>query len=358
VTGNYVFELSSPQFTNFSDGGKEGAVGVFNLSNGTVSGGEMDLNDEGQLDGTASSWSAATPLAISSGGTYTVGAGNGFGELLYTVTENGNPTNVVDLIYAVSANEFLIQSAQDPTQQPEFFYAGVALLQSASTFSTASLNGTSVLNDSSLQVNTPGPNTVTTLIGTLTTNGTGGLDLNAWLNNGSSVQNETGSSTVTVASNGRVTFTTGSSTPVFWLVGNNEGFLLGASSAAESGFFEPQTSTTVTTGSPYAFGSIDPELVGTDQEVGVATFSGGNVAGTTDDNFAGTLSSAKAFGPLTYSVSGTGFGAIPSGCTVGGTGSSGCQEIFYVISPTKGVWMTLLNTSGQVTGTPNQIANQ
>jgi hypothetical protein len=361
VTGNYAFEISSPQFTTYSDGGKEAATGVFNLSNGTISGGEMDLNFEGQLDGaTATSWSSVTPLAISSGGNYTVGSGNGLGEMIYTVTENGNPENVVDLIYTVSANEFLIQSAADPEQQPEFFYAGVALLQANSTFSNASLNGISVLNDSSLQVNSPGPNTVTTLIGTLTTDGSGGLNILAWQNNGAAAQNATGSATVQVAANGRVTFTTnaGANEPVFWLVGNNEGFLLGANANVESGFFEPQTATTVTTGTPYAFGSIDPELVGTDQEVGVATFSGGNVTGTTDDNFNGTVTPGTAFGPLTYSVSGTGLGSIPSGCTIGGTGSTGCQVIFYVISPTKGVWMTLLNSSGQVKGTPNQIANQ
>jgi hypothetical protein len=77
VTGNYVFQLSSPQNTACSDGGKEAATGVFNFSTGTVSGGEMDLNFEGQLDGSATSWSAATPLPISAGGNYTVGSANG-----------------------------------------------------------------------------------------------------------------------------------------------------------------------------------------------------------------------------------------------------------------------------------------
>jgi hypothetical protein len=356
LTGNYAFELASPQ--NSANGGKVAAAGVLTLAyttGGMVTGGELDMNDAGQLDGTSTAWSSATPLTVGSGGTYFVSTANGIGNVIFPVTINGVAGNVVCQIYIVSANEILIMSGADETQTGNIFGGGVLLLQTNATFSDSSLSGTSVLHESGLQTS---PSVGTTLIGTLTTNGSGTANLYGWQNSGTAIQNQTWAGTAQVAANGRVIFLTGGGTnpPLFWLVANNEGFYLGADASAESGFFEPQTSTAVTTGTPYAFGSVDPELAGTDQEVGVATFTGGNLSGTTDNSLSGTLAPDTAFGPLTYSVDGTGLGSIPSGCMIATSGS--CQQIFYIISPTKGVWMNLLNGQGHVTGSPNLIANQ
>lgn len=363
VTGNYVLSLSAPQGTPATDGGKFSVVGVINLSqsggSGEISSGELDVNDEGQLDNSsATSWASATPLAVSSGGIYFINGFNGTVNVSFSTPLNGTPVQF--RMYVVSANELLVLPEGDIATTGNMAVAGVALQQSSSSFSAGSLNGVSILHDSALQIGTP--STVGTLIAQLVNNGTGGLAMNGYANVAASVTPVSGTGTASVAANGRVTL--GSSAgafgtaPVFWLVNNNEGVLLGSTSAVESGFFEPQSATTVSVGTPYAFGSVDPEVAGTDQEVGTATFTGTNVSGTTDDNVGGTVSLNNVFGPFTYSVDGTGFGMIPSGCTIGGSGSGGCQAIFYVVSPTKAVVMHLLNSQGNLASSPNEIANQ
>lgn len=87
-----------------------------------------------------------------------------------------------------------------------------------------------------------------------------------------------------------------------------------------------------------AFGTIQPDLGGIDQEVGIATFDGaGNITGTSDGNSSGTL---KANQPLTgtYSIGSNGLGLVPANCTIG----TNCNNIFFLISTTSAV---LLDTS-------------
>ncbi len=363
INGNYVFEMSSPQGTASPDGGREAMAGVITLANGTdglngtVSGGTFDLNDERQLDGSSNTaWSAATPLSISStGSVYYIGTG--IGSIIFNVPINGNTVQVHEQIYIVSANQFLVMSGNDQTQAGALFGAGEAFKQG--TISSNSLNGTSVLYTSALQVNSPNPATATSFIGTLTGDASGNVTINGWQNNGSAVQNRTITGTVQIAANGRTTFLTGggANPPLLWLADNNHGFLLGADADAESGVFEPQTSTSVATGTPYAFGSINPERIGGDQQVGIATLSGSNITGTTDDNIAGTLSLSNPIS-LSYSVEGTGLGTAPSACTLGTVGAGGCQQIFYVISPTRAVLMNLQTGKGQIVSTPLETADQ
>jgi hypothetical protein len=361
VIGNYVFSVSSPQ-NSAASSGKQAAVGVVTLgANGTITGGELDVNNAGQLDTSgAATWSAATSLPIASGGTYFVGTANGLGNLNFTVSLNGTPTLLSFQAYVVSANQLLLLPGGDQTLSGGLFGAGLALQQTTSALSNASLSATTVLHESAYQTNGSNPPTVSTLAGLLTGNGTGGLTLSGYLNNGTTIQAATGSDTVSVASNGRTVFGTGggSTPPLLWLVTANEGFLLGGGTDVETGFFEPQTATTVSGSAASAFGTVDPELAGSTQETGVATFSGGNISATADLNAAGTLTPSSAIGPLTYSVDGTGLGSIPSGCTIGGTGPTGCAEIFYIVSPTKTVQMNLLNKLGSVTGSAIVIANQ
>ena len=93
ITGNYAFGVSSPQ-DSAQGGGKFAAMGVLNLSKGSVTGGSLDANhynastSTDKLDGVsgATAW-PASPIAISSGGTYTVGT-NGRGTLSFTPSGN------------------------------------------------------------------------------------------------------------------------------------------------------------------------------------------------------------------------------------------------------------------------------
>lgn len=364
ISGNWVFGMWSPQGAGSPDGGKIGEAGLFNLtanadgSDGTVTGASIDVNNEGQLDGSNTAWSATTPFSLTgSANTYYVGYG--IGNIIYNFTLNSNNVQVQNQIYVVSANEFLIMSSTDQTQSSGIFGAGVAFKQSTSSFSSNSLNGTSVLHTSGLEIKNPAPDTATTGIGTLTSSGSGTLNLSAWQNNGEMISPLTWSGSVQVAANGRVVFLTGggSNPPLLWLINNNQGFYLGADADVESGLFEPQTATTVSSGSPYSFGSVSPEVAGADQEIGIATLSSGNITGTTDDNLAGTLSNGNAI-TKTYSVDANGLGSVPSGCTIGTLGTGGCQQIFYVISGTKAVLMNLQTGAGQIISTPVQIANQ
>ena len=360
VTGNFAFEMSSPQNTVASVG-KTALAGMFTLSNGTLANGDIsgnvsgtfDVNAAGVLNGsTGADWSTVSaPLTIT-GGTYNISSFNGRGGINFSATVNGQSTLIGFSIYVVSANQMLIMGTTDQTQPTGVFAAGQALQQTTGTFSVSSLSGTSVLATSALSSTTP----VATL-GTITTAGNGTYIFSGWQDNGGAISAQNPPAlTVTVDANGRALVSGGAGNPVFWLVGPNEGFYLGPDSTVQTGFFQPQTSTTLAA-NPYSFGTADPQAPGTDLLSGVETFSGSGVSGTTDDNIAGTPTAGNAFGPFNYSVNGALLGT--SSCTMGATGSTGCQVLVYAISPTQAVQMNLLNSSGVPETKPTiELANQ
>jgi hypothetical protein len=224
------------------------------------------------------------------------------------------------------------------------------------------LSGTGIVYFSSLNQGTPSSSNVA--IGTGTTDGAGNFTAGTlWQNNSGTISSQALSGTTYSADpsgNGRVPLTGGVATPpVFWVVSANEAFMLDSSSSVASGMLEPQTSTSAPTAT-YAFGTINPEDLSNDDNVGVATFSGGNVSGTSDDNSSGIITVDQTFGPSGVSVDSTGLGSIgAAGCTVGGTGSTGCQQIFYVISANRAVLLNLLDGQGNAqTNTAIQLADQ
>jgi hypothetical protein len=171
-----------------------------------------------------------------------------------------------------------------------------------------------------------------------------------WQNNSGTIGSQDLSGTTYLADssgNGRVLPGGGpTNPPVFWMVSANEAFVLGASAGVEAGMIEPQTSTSAPNGT-YAFGTLNPEGWIIDDTSGVATLSGGNIAGTTDDNAGGSMSANQTFGPNKASVDSTGLGSVgAAGCSVGATGSSGCQMIFYVISANRAALLNLLDSQG------------
>jgi hypothetical protein len=237
----------------------------------------------------------------------------------------------------VSSSEVLMLCSDD--QATNFIFAGKALLQSGSPFSNAALNGSSVLYIA---------NTNNMEIGTITADGNGGSQFLTW-RDGDGVSRQ-GSATYSVAPNGRVNLTSfnGLTQPVLWLVNTNQAFLVGNQSG-EMGMLEPQTSTSAN--GNYTFGTIDP-IAGYEIQSGVTALSGGTVNTTTDKN-PGPPSMDQA-ASQTYSIDSTGLGSIPSGCSFG----TNCQSIFYVISPTRTVF---LNLQFQVSGQPTsalQVADQ
>ena len=109
----------------------------------------------------------------------------------------------------------------------------------------------------------------------------------------------------------------------------------------ESGAFQSQSAGTFSTASlnaTVAFGTIQPDLGGIDQQAGIAAFDGaGNIAGTSDGNSSGTLKANQPF-TGTYSIASNGLGIVPANCTIG----TNCDNVFFLISTTSFV---LLDTS-------------
>ena len=364
ANGNYAFGVSAGQNSascnNSVCGGDFGAAGVFKLSGGSVTGGEVDFNNNGQLDGNSSNttW-PATAGSIASGGTYSFG-GTGRGTL--TFTPGGSPNPVHAVLYAVSTTDALILASDDQTNNSLF---GGEMIKQSGTFTDAAMSGTFIIHLSSLNGGTPGTSSAT--IGTATLNGSGSFTAGTlWQNSGGSISSQSLSGiTYSLDSSGDGRMLLGGSgphSPVFWLIGANHAFLLGASGSVESGMVEPQSVTSAPSGT-FAFGSIDPQDSTVGDNIGVATFitgTPGSVSGTSDNNSNGSQNADQTFSSLSVSVDSTGLGSIgSSGCTIGATGSTGCQLIFYTISANRAALLNLLDGSGSAqTNSALQIADK
>ena len=351
VTGNYAFGVSSPQNTAFNNngvlGGNFGAVGVFDMSGGTVTGGEVDFNNSGFLDGSntaGGNWPAA-PGSFTSG-SYSIASANGRGTLTFTPSGAGN-TAVNTVIYVVSSAEMLVMDmdSQTSTMGGNTVFAGELLKQSGS-FTANPLSGTYVGYQSGPSSSVAGASRVTLLLITPTGTSLSGTQLR---NDAGSFQEKSISSvTYTVSSTGRMTLSGAGANnpPIFYLVSANEAFLLDSSTTADSGVFQSQSggpfSTSSATGS-YAFGTVDPEDSNGGVSSGVAAFTPAtsSINVTQDQNNSGGGGPQSGSQSFTYTVDSTGLGMIPSSgssCTISAT-STTCQTVFYIISPTKAVVM-------------------
>lgn len=346
VTGNYAFGVSSVQnttsCTNSVCGGSFGAAGVFNMSGGTVTGGEVDFNNSGFLDGsnTAGGNWATSPVSFTSG-SYSVSSTNGRGTLTFTPQ---GATLVSTVIYVVSSTEVLVM---DTDAQTNTIFAGELLKQSGTPFSANPLSGNYVGYQSGPSSSVAGASRVTLLL--ITPSGTGLTGTQLRNDAGSFQQKSISSVTYTVSSTGRMTLSGAGATnpPIFYLVSANEAFFMDSNSTADSGVFQLQTggpfSTSSATGN-YAFGTIDPEDSNGSVSSGVAAFTPATttINVTQDQNSNGGGGPQSGTQSFTYTVDSTGLGMIPvspaTSCTISAT-STTCQTLFYIISPTKAVVM-------------------
>jgi len=346
VNGSFAFGGSSIQNSIQCPGGvgtcKFAFVGVitFNGSGGITSGSE-DINQNGTLDINQTSWPASPNITFNgANSSYTIAA-NGRGAL--TIAINGAANTSHSVLYGVSSTEALFMGSDSQTTTQ--IGAGQALKQSGGPFSGSSLSGTYAGYSSALS------------------GGAGGttaedLDLVTVANpniTGNTIENRAGtigagsiSATYTISSAGRMVTTGGNHPALLVVVNSNEAFLLGSNGRVDFGFFQSQTATSPTSGA-FAFGTIDPNGLVTD-EAGVADFTSGNVSVTEDKNSSGTLSSNQTQS-LTVSFDSTGVGHIPSGCTL--TPTVTCQTVLLVISPTKVVVLDTTSTTPAV-----QVADQ
>jgi len=356
VTGNYAFGVASPQNVlscnnGTNCGGNFGAVGVFNLSTGSITGGEVDFNNNGQLDGSTTATNFPTsPISINAGGTYTISSTSGRGTLDFTPAGTGG-TAVTTVIYVVSSTEVLVLDSDLQTNNSLF--AGELLKQSG-TFSANPLSGAYVGYQSSLGFTTAGTSRATLILLSASGTGISGTQLR---NDGGNFQSKSLSSlTYSVTSTGRMTFASGTNQPVLYLVSTNQAFFLNGNTNVDTGFFQSQTGGPFTNSSAsgaYAFGAIDPQDANADHNSGVATFTPAttNITVTEDKNGNGSQNTGQTQS-FTYSIDSTGLVHIPSGCTISAT-STTCQTVLYVISPTKAVIMDTSSTNPNI-----QVADQ
>jgi large repetitive protein len=342
VNGSFAFGASSIQNAAVG-GGKLGVVGVANFDGGgTITGGSEDFNQSGRLDGSAANttW-PASPVPIT-GGTYSVSAN---GHSTFTLTVSGITFHSV--FFVVSSSEALFM-VSDP-QTSAIINAGQAFKQSGGPFSLSSLNGSYVGYDTAL--GTSGGTTAAEIF-LVNPAGNGNLTITIQQNKSGTISTQSGPGTynITDPTSGRVFVTLGGKhDTLLYLVSASKAFLLNDNGRVNFGFAELQSgspfSSTSASGT-YAFGSVDPEDPSVSEESGVATFASPNVSGTSDDNSNGSTPSSNPFGPQSYSIDSTGLGVTPSGCTIGGAGSAGCQLAFYIISPTKAALIQLQSSNG------------
>lgn len=348
VTGNYAFGVSSGQNTaqcNSSNvcGGVFAAVGVLDLSAGTVTGGGIDMNFNGELDATPSlaNW-PASPLPFSNSGSYTVSSTTGRGTITFQLNVTGaSPLHAA--MYAVSASEILIMSTDSQTNATgNQIWAGEALQQSGGPFSNTSMSSAYVAYLSGLQ---SGGGSRATLFLTSIDNSTSTFTYNTYRNAASTFSAASGTGSYAIDAGGRalwsITGVTNNPGIVLSLADGNDAFILNANAGAQFGFVEAQTGGPFSASSAnatYAIGTANPADANDAALSGIVTFDGvSNVTGSFDGSAAGGQAVAQPISE-TYSVDSTGLISLPQNCTVTAT-STTCDILVFIVSPKKAVAM-------------------
>ncbi len=219
-------------------------------------------------------------------------------------------------------------------------FTGTMLLQSG----TLALNATTAL-----QITGAGFNGTTltpdVLVGVIAIPSAGNFAISADENQAATTTPQSITGTFTLDSTtGRVAIGGGGQSPIFYLVTANEGFALGTDNSVSAGFFEPQTTITLTPPQTFFFGTEAPSAPSVTDASGVVTLAAaGAESGTVDINTAATFNATQTFTGTYSSFDANGRAAIA------GNGGS----ILYLISPTKAV---LIGTTS--TGPAIQVVEQ
>jgi hypothetical protein len=325
ASGSYAFG-----FLGSDAAGKRYALaGSFTKS----AGGVFDSDDGGTLPTTR-------PMSFTIASFTQPDAVNGRGTVAFSGIVSGQAANYA--FYVVNSNQMLAIESDAVA-----IVSGNILLQ-AGTFGASSLtNG--VFETTAL----PSAGTALSQLGVLTTDGFGGHLSTSFNNNTSptgAIQTSSGG-TYSVTNDcpstpaggcGRTTLTgsgLASSDPFLYLVGANQGFLVGTDDAVTFGFMKGP-SPPLTLSGTYAGGSIAPTLTGPSGEVDAISADGSGVLTLT--YYASTSGGLINPGPVSLSYSSpstNGRGTIPS--------SGNPTDIFYVLSPTE-YWDLSVNASGMI----------
>jgi len=313
--------------------------------------GETQFNGTGGATSSellASGTSSATPIVPSSVAISVTA--NGRGTISYTQSNGGATLGLV--IYVVSSGKYfmLTSGAASGGSSASDLYSGQSLQQTISNgnFNTTSLSGNSVVHMERLMPNALGTIVPDVQVGLFNFNA-GKVMLSSDENLGGIVTSDSPSGTYSVSPNGRVTVSleTGiggctdcvSALSYFYLVGQNQGFMMDFATGTNFGYFENQAATGITVATlngTYAAGTLDPLAQGaTDSTTSVTSNGAGTLSGTSDQNVAGTLTPDAPLS-ATYTMSTTGRGSIPT---------TGSGIVFYIISTTKAILLDLTSST-------------
>ncbi|MGA7684925.1 MAG: putative Ig domain-containing protein [Terriglobales bacterium] len=326
INGDYAFGLIG------ADGGGPATVSRFGMA------GEFTSNGAGTLSGMADADADGTvyPQVTLQASDFTVSSSTtGRGTVSIDFVNQGT----IDFVFYVVNTGEILMMGDDTSTNP--LIAGDVLEQTeGGTFTDLSLDGTSILGAQSVDNNGSSP--VGDVIGGfLTTTGSGSYSISFDENDGGTAGTDTGSGTYSVSSNGRVSLTGGNHAPVIYLIGQNQGFIVGTDTGVTFGQFNPQTGSSFTNASisgTYTGGGDFPEDVNSGSEVNSVT---GNAAGgltgiSLNDNGGGS----GQYGTIsaTYTVSSDGRTIVSQGGNEVG--------IMYIMNSTSVLFIPAGGTNG------------
>ena len=333
IAGNYAFGLIG---VDAGSDNRFGMAGQFNSNGSGTLSGEVDADDSGSGGG-----SNSVNTTLSASNFSVASSGRGTAQIAFS----GQGTlNFV--FYVVNATEMLMME----DDSGNVLIAG-QVLQQASNLTAASLNGNSVIELEG--IDTSGSSAVSKIqAGIINASGTGTFSLTMDENDGGTLDNGTGNpQSITgdyaVAANGRVTLSNivggggGSHTPIFYLVGLNQAFVIDTGSSVSFGTITPQTGSSFTNASlngNFLGGSRQPIDTNAGVEVDQVHADGaGNFTGSSESNNngcnGGSTSCPEASSiAATYSVLSNGRVTVSEGGQIGG--------IIYIISNSQVVFLS------------------
>ena len=337
IVGPYVMGL----FGSDLAGKRVGLAGMFVTDgaspNGSVSSGALDINDAG---------TASSNLSLT--GTYAV-ASNGSGSM--SISVGGN--TYMFSFYVVSASELFVVST-DPVDGAHPRLGGLVVGQSVTIFDDTAFKGNSVFNLSGL--NSSSSSVVA--VGILGTDGAGTVTAGSMFdenNAGQILAQQALAGTYSISGNGRGTVSvTSAGAPagsfVVYTITSNKGFLLDmSSSAALSGFLEPQVTGNTGMFSPatiqgaFVTGTTTTSTFGATTVSGVLSLDGSSsITGTQDQTTSSGNTANQAF-TATYTVASNGRG------TMSVTAPTATSRVLYVVNGSK--FVTIDVNSSDTTST-------
>jgi hypothetical protein len=266
-SGNYVFVQTGVDAS--SANARIGAAGVLSVSSGSITTGEMDVNEAG------------TPTHFTSV-TGSMSSADTNGRFTMTTTWTGLPSTGNSFGYMVSSSQALLVNTN-----ANQVLAGEVQAQTAPTggFTNGTATGNVVVSASGAN---GGGSGISANVALFNANGAGSLTGTSYYDGGGTMQTHAITCTYMVATNGRIPLTGcgGGSGPVIYFFAANKGYFMSLDSDVLIGQVEPQTGAPFSVASAsgnYYMGTLEVVNQNADAGVGAAALDGSGSVTTTND---------------------------------------------------------------------------